>query len=62
MRRSTEYSTIHTGPGLGSAQLPPLHAAQASGSGSEVWPGAPPAFADQPRACAGCQAPSAVAD
>eukprot|EP00969_Alexandrium_andersonii_P335564 14830789-Alexandrium_andersonii.AAC.1 len=62
MRRSTEYSVTPTGPGLGSAQPPRFHAAQASNSGSEAWPGVPPARADQPQACAGCQVPSASAD
>eukprot|EP00969_Alexandrium_andersonii_P034929 1528819-Alexandrium_andersonii.AAC.1 len=62
MRRSTEYSATLAGTGLGSAQPPRFHAAQASGSGSEAWPGVPPAIAGQPRACAGCQVPPAVAD
>eukprot|EP00969_Alexandrium_andersonii_P063324 2788137-Alexandrium_andersonii.AAC.1 len=62
MRRSTKYSVTLAGPGLGSAQLPRPHAAQASGSGPGAWPGVPSAGADQTQACVGCQAPSARAD
>eukprot|EP00969_Alexandrium_andersonii_P173071 7650315-Alexandrium_andersonii.AAC.1 len=62
MRRSTEYSTILTGPGLGSVQPTRSHAAQVSGNGSGAWPGVLPARAGQPQACGGCQVPSAIAD
>eukprot|EP00969_Alexandrium_andersonii_P055194 2432622-Alexandrium_andersonii.AAC.1 len=62
MRRPSERSVALAGPGLGSAQPPQFHAAQASSNGPEAWPGAPPACADQPKACVGCQVPSAVAD
>eukprot|EP00969_Alexandrium_andersonii_P065232 2872937-Alexandrium_andersonii.AAC.1 len=62
MRRSTEDSVTFTAPELSSAQPPPFHAAHASGSGSEVWPGMPPADADQPQACEHCQDPPTVED
>eukprot|EP00969_Alexandrium_andersonii_P133278 5894157-Alexandrium_andersonii.AAC.1 len=62
MRRSTEHSATRPGPGLGSAQPPRFHAARASGNGSDDWPGAPPAVADQPQACECSRDPSTVAD
>eukprot|EP00969_Alexandrium_andersonii_P325410 14378827-Alexandrium_andersonii.AAC.1 len=62
MRISTEYSPTLPSPRHGSAQPPRFHSAQASGSGSGVWPGVPPAVADQSQVDEDCQDPSTGAD